>query len=68
MVLNTKQLIHNLSMTWKEKIPDMLGRASHAALRSFFLVNGVILALAATYINLRLAWKLILYVNRVWFT
>lgn len=55
-------------MTWKDIRPDSLAKTSNVALRIFLLVNALIFALTATYINLRLAWMLIRHLNRTWFS
>lgn len=55
-------------MTWKDIIPDTLAKASNLVIRGFLVVNALILALTATYINLRLSWLLIRHLNRVWFS
>ncbi len=54
-------------MTWKNLIPDTVAKASNLVLRALLLVNLLILALTATYINARLAWLVIRHLNRTWF-
>jgi hypothetical protein len=55
-------------MNWRVRVLDKLADGLRFAVRGILILDGIILALASTYVVIKLAFFTVRYLDRVWFS